>query len=155
MRVIHVLFFLHVLGCQSSTVNKPCVDNDNTGIDQFYKSNQVYREGNGALLLTRFSSIEEFKAVVQVQYVSNSRSGMNYNDCIYYAQKEGEDKFILMNNRESMVKLLGDCQKAINLINLDYKDLDKKVKENKAYLNEAFQIYNNGCSEVGIRQEKN
>ncbi len=118
----------------------------------FSKGKYFIRDGKFfyKLLVSGKISVYEYS-----QNVSSSSRDINYRDCIYYTQKEGSDKFILLNNRESMVKILAGCKKAINLINFDYKELNEKVKKNKAYLNEAFQIYNNGCSEVGLGQEKN
>ncbi len=62
-----------------------------------------------------------------------------------YAQRGDLGEMISFKNQEDMKKLLSDCPKSVEMVDLSNSKLRKAIKQNRNYLNEVFDIYNNGC----------
>jgi len=65
--------------------------------------------------------------------------------CNHYYQIGDSTELVMFQTFEDIKKLVKDCPKSLAMINKDIKEIRQAIKENPAYLNEVFTVYNNGC----------
>jgi hypothetical protein len=69
-------------------------------------------------------------------------------NCAYYTQQGDKGPLKLMRNSDDIRDAVGTCPAAMAKLDLKDRFLRRAIRSNFSYLNEVFEIYNNGCKEV-------
>ena len=89
---------------------------------------------------------------VQFTQVSTSTTDMNghtryssYTRTDQYGQVGDDGPMIGLAGQKDIKKLLSDCPLAVEMVSLSNSKMRKAIKKNRNYMNEVFDVYNNGC----------
>jgi hypothetical protein len=78
------------------------------------------------------------------QYITTSGNN-SYQHCDYYVQNGEDSRLTLITTKESIIPLMRDCPKSLQMLSVSNEEFRKAIKQNKNYLNQIFELDNNGC----------
>lgn len=64
---------------------------------------------------------------------------------VYLIEKNNSGEVDFLMNQKDIIAAVQDCPLAVQMADLKNSELAKQLKKNKRYLNEIFEVYNNGC----------
>jgi hypothetical protein len=76
---------------------------------------------------------------------SGTTTTRNVEHCYFYVQRRDEDQMYSIKNQSDIKNFVGDCPKSYAMIDKSSKEIRKAIRSNSNYLNEIFEVYNNGC----------
>ncbi|MGZ3957820.1 MAG: hypothetical protein ACXVBT_08035 [Flavisolibacter sp.] len=97
------------------------------------------------------------KINVYVQFVQVTSSYVDHNGVMtshnatrtyQYAQKGETGPMTELAGQDDIKKLVSDCSLAVQLADISNTKMRKAIRKNRNYLNNIFEIYNNGCQET-------
>lgn len=65
-----------------------------------------------------------------------------------YAQKGEDGPLVVIGNQEDIKKMVEDCPLSVEMCSISNSKMRKAIKKNPNYLNNIFDVYNNGCKPV-------
>jgi hypothetical protein len=80
----------------------------------------------------------------------------SYIQCLHYVQKGETGDLVMITSQKDIMQFVGDCQKAVEMTNLNAGKIRKAIKKDYNYLNKIFENYNaNDCDMVSHDPVKN
>jgi hypothetical protein len=78
------------------------------------------------------------------------------SQCSHYVQKGETGNLVMITSQKDIMQFVGDCQKAVEMINLSAGKIRKAIKQDDNYLNKIFENYNaKDCGMVSHDPVKN
>lgn len=120
-----------------------------------YYSNGTYygRVGRGdyAERIVHGARLNVYFTKEWVTSTSTSRTGMMRTSqrlvCTHYVQRGEEGELEAIANQKDILKYVGDCKIAAEMIDKKDKEIRRSIRKNSMYLNNIFIVYNNDCRE--------
>jgi hypothetical protein len=130
--------------------------------DQKFKIPEVRGYQTGGVYYARLRNdfikrIVHGKINVYVQFsevttTSTDHSGFthtsHYTRTDQFAQKGEDGPMIQIASQEDIKKWVSDCPLSVEMCEKSNRQMRKAIKQNRNYLNEIFEIYNNDCKPV-------
>lgn len=72
----------------------------------------------------------------------------HYTRTDHYAQRGDDGPMEIIAGQKDMARILADCPLSVEMASLKNSKMRKAIRSNRNYLNEIFEVYNNGCKPV-------
>jgi len=119
-----------------------------------YQVNGIFygRLGNNYIKRIVHGAINVYVLFTDVTETSTDHSGFThthtYTRTDQYAQKGEDGPMIAIGGQDDIKKLVADCPISVEMCNKSNSQIRKAIKKNRNYLNNIFDVYNNGCKPV-------
>ena len=90
----------------------------------------------------------QYDEVSNDTYINGRMSHSSYTRTTHFAQRGDDGAMHLLANETDIKKVVADCPASVEMIDMSSKKIRKAIKKNRNYLNDVFEIYNNGCKAV-------
>ncbi len=65
--------------------------------------------------------------------------------CDHYVQLGNTGDLERIDDFKELISYVKTCSKAVEMLDKNYKELNKAIRSNRSHLNDAIKVYNNGC----------
>jgi hypothetical protein len=94
--------------------------------------------------------------LMSMKFNATKNITLPYIQCLHYVQKGEIGELVMITSQKDIMQFVGDCQKAVEMINLSPAKIRKAIKKDYNYLNKIFESYNaNDCGIVSHDPVKN
>jgi len=90
--------------------------------------------------------------VTWVSHAAGDKNASMSNDTHHFTQKGDDGPMVIMAGRKDIQKAVADCPAALEMASRSYGQIRRELRKNPNYLNNIFDVYNNGCKPMSTKQ---
>lgn len=111
-----------------------------------------HRKGNEYIKRIVHGKLNVYVDFNQVTTTETSAGGSmrtrTYTQTDHYGQRGEDGELIPLAGQKDIRRMVEDCPLSVEMISISNSRMRKALRKNRTYLNDVFEVYNNGCKPV-------